>query len=430
MLISRLLALLATVSLAAAQDAPYTGPCSETNCGADGQDCSKRGYLCVPYPHMDLELRKGCTCSAANLGQVPGGVHEMNLSVALETTFLTETLTDGATSKSPTWLHNFVVGTDQWSRAAARLGVLGRNRCPSGGSHVRNIMKQHGAEDAVLYPRTNPLKVPCMTCRTHQSSSNEARPETAVWPSQITTPLSNVIRKLALKALTSAMVPSLTHHKPMTVSFVFLLVILQDEWQGNIMFGIDILGDNCRCRPPPNANQHTTSISGAQYSTTQPSTPPHPTPAPIIDPRQLKKRHSTGSEACGYRTDAQCKTCSNVPPLQLTPHRKVRPFACGSGLTCTNSKNLRRTQATRRTRVEKECIGWPIDPHSTPETGSGCAHRAANGTGCDAQPAARSLQATKVSASVRAVRAWGLCCGISGDFDGGEKEETGLSGGY
>lgn len=64
MLISRLLALLATVSLAAAQDAPYTGPCFETNCGADGQDCSKRGYLCVPYPHMDLELRKGCTCSA------------------------------------------------------------------------------------------------------------------------------------------------------------------------------------------------------------------------------------------------------------------------------------------------------------------------------------------------------------------------------
>lgn len=51
----------------------------------------------------------------------------------------------------------------------------------------------------------------------------------------------------------------------MTVSFVFLLVILQNEWQGNIMFGIDILGDNCRCRPSPNANQHTTSNSGAQY---------------------------------------------------------------------------------------------------------------------------------------------------------------------
>lgn len=127
----------------------------------------------------------------------------------------------------------------------------------------------------------------------------------------------------------------------MTVSFVFLLVILQNEWQGNIMFGVDILGDNCRCRPPPNANQHTTSISGAQYSTTQPSTPPHLTPAPIIDPRQLKKRHSTGSETCGYRTDAQCKTCSNVPPLQLTSHRKVRPFACGSGLTYTTSNNVR-----------------------------------------------------------------------------------------
>ncbi|TLD11857.1 hypothetical protein PspLS_11261 [Pyricularia sp. CBS 133598] len=54
------------------------------------------------------------------------------------------------------------------------------------------------------------------------------------------------------------------------------------------------------------------------------STGLYPTPAPIVDPRHLDKRQSTGSETCGYRTDAQ-----------------FRPFACGSGLTCTNSNNVR-----------------------------------------------------------------------------------------
>ncbi|TLD13020.1 uncharacterized protein PgNI_05055 [Pyricularia grisea] len=61
MLISRLIAILVTISLASAA---YTGPCEESNCGASGQNCTS-GYLCVPYPHMDQELREGCTCSIA-----------------------------------------------------------------------------------------------------------------------------------------------------------------------------------------------------------------------------------------------------------------------------------------------------------------------------------------------------------------------------
>lgn len=56
----------AMASLAAAVPAPqpagYTGPCSPDNCGIQGTNCGK-GYLCVPFPHMDPELRQGCTCS-------------------------------------------------------------------------------------------------------------------------------------------------------------------------------------------------------------------------------------------------------------------------------------------------------------------------------------------------------------------------------
>jgi hypothetical protein len=42
----------------------YTGPCSETDCGVNHTNCRKKGYLCVPWPHVDPALRKGCTCSA------------------------------------------------------------------------------------------------------------------------------------------------------------------------------------------------------------------------------------------------------------------------------------------------------------------------------------------------------------------------------
>lgn len=38
----------------------YTGPCSKDNCGVNGLVCRS---LCVPWPHTDLDKRKGCTCS-------------------------------------------------------------------------------------------------------------------------------------------------------------------------------------------------------------------------------------------------------------------------------------------------------------------------------------------------------------------------------
>jgi hypothetical protein len=39
----------------------YTGPCSNDNCGVSGTVC--RSQICVPWPHTDLDKRKGCTCS-------------------------------------------------------------------------------------------------------------------------------------------------------------------------------------------------------------------------------------------------------------------------------------------------------------------------------------------------------------------------------
>ncbi|KAH6622501.1 hypothetical protein F5144DRAFT_329494 [Chaetomium tenue] len=50
------------LALVAATFGQYTGPCSTSACGAEGKPCG-RGYLCVPYPHTDPALRKGCTCS-------------------------------------------------------------------------------------------------------------------------------------------------------------------------------------------------------------------------------------------------------------------------------------------------------------------------------------------------------------------------------
>ncbi|KAL8303133.1 hypothetical protein RB597_005248 [Gaeumannomyces tritici] len=52
---------------------------------------------------------------------------------------------------------------------------------------------------------------------------------------------------------------------------------------------------------------------------------PYPTLAPpLAHERRDGATAQPGSETCGYRTDAQ-----------------FRPFACGSGLTCTNSNNVR-----------------------------------------------------------------------------------------
>ncbi|KAI6269987.1 hypothetical protein MCOR27_007753 [Pyricularia oryzae] len=142
----------------------------------------------------------------------------------------------------------------------------------------------------------------------------------------------------------------------------------------------------------PTSTQPPTAARNTQTSTP----PPYPTPAPIIDPRQLKKRHHTGSEACGYRTDAQ--SAADASRAEDTGGEGVRYLADRPALDAGH-------------RI------WMCTPR--------CER-----TGCDAQPAARSLQATKASASVRVVRAWGLCCGTSKDFDGGAKEETVLSGGY
>jgi len=61
-----LTALAALIAASVANPAPfvpYTGPCSSTNCGATGLNCQAMHLLCVPWPHTDPALRKGCTCS-------------------------------------------------------------------------------------------------------------------------------------------------------------------------------------------------------------------------------------------------------------------------------------------------------------------------------------------------------------------------------
>lgn len=54
--------LLASIAVAMPDPVPqgYNGPCSVDNCGVKGLKCQS---LCVPWPHMDPALRKGCTCS-------------------------------------------------------------------------------------------------------------------------------------------------------------------------------------------------------------------------------------------------------------------------------------------------------------------------------------------------------------------------------
>lgn len=54
---------IASVALAMPDPLPqgYTGPCSNDNCGVTGQKCTNQ--ICVPWPHTDLDKRKGCTCS-------------------------------------------------------------------------------------------------------------------------------------------------------------------------------------------------------------------------------------------------------------------------------------------------------------------------------------------------------------------------------
>ncbi|WYZ44954.1 hypothetical protein EsH8_VIII_000270 [Colletotrichum jinshuiense] len=51
--------------LAAAVSAFYDGPCTDTDCGEARVNCDTEGKVCVPFPFVDVERRKGCTCSIA-----------------------------------------------------------------------------------------------------------------------------------------------------------------------------------------------------------------------------------------------------------------------------------------------------------------------------------------------------------------------------
>ncbi|KAF2191872.1 hypothetical protein K469DRAFT_718932 [Zopfia rhizophila CBS 207.26] len=61
-----LAALLTGIAFAMPDPLPqgYNGPCSTKDCGVNHLDCTRRGNLCVAWPHTDPALRKGCTCSS------------------------------------------------------------------------------------------------------------------------------------------------------------------------------------------------------------------------------------------------------------------------------------------------------------------------------------------------------------------------------
>ncbi|KAJ0357627.1 hypothetical protein COL154_009933, partial [Colletotrichum chrysophilum] len=49
--------------LAATVTARFDGPCVDVECGTARTNCEADGMICVPFPSVDLEKRKGCTCS-------------------------------------------------------------------------------------------------------------------------------------------------------------------------------------------------------------------------------------------------------------------------------------------------------------------------------------------------------------------------------
>ncbi|KAI8290782.1 hypothetical protein K4K60_004298 [Colletotrichum sp. SAR11_57] len=49
--------------LAATVAARFDGPCVDVECGTARTNCEADGMICVPFPSVDLEKRKGCTCS-------------------------------------------------------------------------------------------------------------------------------------------------------------------------------------------------------------------------------------------------------------------------------------------------------------------------------------------------------------------------------
>ncbi|OHX01193.1 ec87 protein [Colletotrichum incanum] len=54
--------------LAASVSAFFDGPCTDTECASPNQptlNCEENGMVCVPFPVVSVEGRKGCACSVA-----------------------------------------------------------------------------------------------------------------------------------------------------------------------------------------------------------------------------------------------------------------------------------------------------------------------------------------------------------------------------
>ncbi|KAK7441940.1 hypothetical protein Landi51_09930 [Colletotrichum acutatum] len=49
-----------TLMAAVAAQAPYTGPCSDTACGVESENCDAQGRQCFPFPNIAPALREGC----------------------------------------------------------------------------------------------------------------------------------------------------------------------------------------------------------------------------------------------------------------------------------------------------------------------------------------------------------------------------------
>ncbi|KAK2050610.1 hypothetical protein LZ31DRAFT_547893 [Colletotrichum somersetense] len=49
---------------ASAAQAAYTGPCSDTACGVESENCESQGRQCFPFPNTAPALREGCVCGS------------------------------------------------------------------------------------------------------------------------------------------------------------------------------------------------------------------------------------------------------------------------------------------------------------------------------------------------------------------------------
>ncbi|KAK1990718.1 hypothetical protein LX36DRAFT_592096 [Colletotrichum falcatum] len=60
-----LVAVLALVAAsAAAPGNPFTGPCTDTACGVESENCEAQGRQCFPFPNTAPALREGCVCGS------------------------------------------------------------------------------------------------------------------------------------------------------------------------------------------------------------------------------------------------------------------------------------------------------------------------------------------------------------------------------